>query len=53
MSHMIPKLRLIFLILAFLLFLLTSFGVSHPRCQLGWLGMAFLTLAIWFPYESF
>lgn len=44
---MATTLHLVFLILAFLLFVLTAVGVSHPRCNLGWLGLAFLTLALW------
>lgn len=39
--------HLIFLVLAFLLFVLAGLGIAHPRYQLGWLGLAFLTLALW------
>lgn len=47
-------LHLIFLVLAFVLFLLAGLGVLTPvqpppqsRWNLGWLGLAFLTLALW------
>jgi len=44
---MTAPIHLIFLILAFLLFLLAGFGVSYGRLNLGWLGLASLTLALW------
>lgn len=45
---MTSPLNLIFLVLAFVLFLGAGFNlVSHPRINLGWLGLAFLTLALW------
>ena len=44
---MATPLHLIFLVLAFLLFVLAGVGVVHPRVNLGWLGLAFLTLAVW------
>lgn len=37
---------LILLVLAFVLFLLAGFNVTHPRCNLGWLGAACATLAL-------
>ena len=40
-------LHLIFLVLAFLLFILSGVGVTYGRLQFGWLGLAFLTLAEW------
>jgi hypothetical protein len=39
--------HLIFLVLAFVLFLLAALNVSYPRVSFGWLGLAFLTLAVW------
>jgi hypothetical protein len=39
--------QLIFLVLAFLLFLAKGFGVSYGRADFGWLGLASLTLALW------
>jgi len=42
-----PYLHLVFLVLAFVLFLLRSAGIAHPRIELGWLGLAFLTLGEW------
>lgn len=42
--------RLVLLILATVLFLLASFGVQPPRVQLGWLGLACLSLSFWFPH---
>jgi hypothetical protein len=44
---MTAPLRLIFLVLAFVLFVLAGIGVAHPRWNFGWLGLAFLTLALW------
>jgi hypothetical protein len=44
--------RIIFLALAFVLFVLSGLNVGHPRVSLGWLGLAFLTLALWFPEVS-
>ena len=44
MSH----LNLIFLVLALVLFLLAAFNVSYPRVSFGWLGLACLTIAVWF-----
>jgi hypothetical protein len=38
---------LLFLIFAFVLFVLAGINVSTPRLSLGWLGMACLTVAIW------
>jgi hypothetical protein len=37
---MVPSLHLILLVLAFLLVLIRSFGVTAPRVDLGWLGLA-------------
>jgi hypothetical protein len=39
--------QLIFLVLAFLLFLAKGLGVSYGRFDFGWLGAASLTLALW------
>jgi hypothetical protein len=45
---MIPQqLQLVFLVFAFVLFALAGVNVGHPRVSLGWLGLAFLTLALW------
>lgn len=35
----------IFLIIALICFILAAFGVSVPRTNLGWLGLAFVTLS--------
>lgn len=41
--------HVIFLILAFVLFLIAAAGYPpSPRINLGWLGLAFLALALWF-----
>ena len=40
---------LAFLIVALILFLLASAGVAHPRANLGWLGLAFLTASMLWP----
>jgi hypothetical protein len=40
-------LHLIFLVLALVSFFLKGVGVGHPKADLGWLGLAFLTLALW------
>lgn len=41
--------HMIFLVLAFVLFLIAAIGYpASPRVNLGWLGLAFLTLAFWF-----
>lgn len=45
---MASPVHLILLVLAFVLFLVSAFNVSLPRVNLGWLGLAFLTLALWF-----
>jgi hypothetical protein len=42
-----PYLHSILIVLAFLLFLLKGVGVGHPRIDLGWIGLACLTFAIW------
>lgn len=39
--------HLILLVLAFVLFLLRALGIAAPRTDLGWLGLACLTLAEW------
>jgi len=44
---MTAPLRQIFFVLAFVLFVLAGIGVVHPRYNLGFLGLAFLTLALW------
>ena len=44
---MTAPIHLIFLVLAFVLFILAGVGVKHVRFDLGWLGLAFLTLALW------
>jgi hypothetical protein len=40
--------HLILLAFAFVLFVIAGLGISHPRIAFGWLGLAFLTLALWF-----
>lgn len=40
--------NLIFLVLAFVLFLLAGLNIpTPPRLNLGWLGLACLTLGLW------
>lgn len=41
--------KLIFLVFALVLFILAGLNVAHPRLNLGWLGLACLTLALWLP----
>jgi hypothetical protein len=42
------NLHLIFLVFAFVLFVLAGCGVPNPpRVGLGWFGLAALTLALW------
>jgi hypothetical protein len=41
--------RLVFLILAFLLFLGAGLGVTYRNFSLGWLGLAALTIGVWLP----
>lgn len=41
-----PILNLILMILAFVLLLLAAGGISHPRLNLAYLGLAFWALAI-------
>ena len=43
---MIPW-RLIFLVFAFVLFVMAGLNISHPKANFGWLGLALLTLALW------
>ena len=38
-------LSMILLVVALICFILAAFGVPVPRAQLGWLGLAFVTLA--------
>jgi hypothetical protein len=40
-------LRITMLGLAFIFFLLAGFNVPQPRVNLGWLGLAALTVAAW------
>jgi len=40
-------LHLILLAFAFVLFVLAGFKMGEPRWKLGWVGLAFLTLALW------
>jgi hypothetical protein len=42
-----PGLHLILLVFAFVLFVLAGCKVTPPRADLGWLGLAALTLALW------
>lgn len=42
-----PTVHLILLVFAFVLFVLASLNISYPKVHLGWLGLAFLTLALW------
>ncbi len=37
----------ILLVFAFVFFVLAAFEVNFPHVTLGWLGMAFLTAALW------
>ena len=41
-------LHLVLLAFAVVLFLLAGCNVSHPKVSLGWLGLALLTIALWF-----
>jgi hypothetical protein len=41
--------HLIMLVFAFVFFVLAALNIGPPRLSLGWLGMAFLTLALWLP----
>jgi hypothetical protein len=43
----VSTIHLILLVFAFVLFVLAGLRVSHLRVDLGWLGLAFLTLALW------
>jgi hypothetical protein len=43
------SISLLFLIIAFILFLLAAMGIAVPRVSLGWLGAAFATLAFLLP----
>jgi hypothetical protein len=37
----------VFLGLAIAFFLIAGFGVSHPKVNFGWLGLAFFAVAFW------
>jgi hypothetical protein len=39
--------HLVFLVFAFVFFVIAALGISHPRLSFGWMGLAFLTLALW------
>jgi hypothetical protein len=41
--------HLIMLVFAFVFFALAAFNIGPPRVNLGWLGLALLTLALWLP----
>jgi hypothetical protein len=41
--------HLICLVFAFVFFVLAALNIGPPRLSLGWLGLAFLTLALWLP----
>jgi hypothetical protein len=43
---MFPVLNLILLVFAFVCLCLASFGVNFPKCQIGWLGLAFWVLSV-------
>jgi hypothetical protein len=45
--NMSLTLHLIFLVFAFVLFVLAGLGIEHPRANFGWIGLAFLTAALW------
>jgi hypothetical protein len=40
-------LRLVLLVFAFVFLVLEAFSVIVPRVKLGWLGLAFLVIALW------
>ena len=42
-------LRMVLLIFAFVLFLVAAAGISYPKVNFGWLGLAFLTAAEFVP----
>ena len=46
---MASSLRLVLLVFAFVLFILAGLNIppAPPRVQLGWLGLALLTAAVW------
>lgn len=44
------NLEILFLVFAFVLFCLASYGVPTGRWQLGWAGAAFATLAVLWPH---
>jgi hypothetical protein len=44
---MVTSIRTILIVLAFLLFIFSAFGVKHNRIEFGWLGLAILTAALW------
>jgi hypothetical protein len=44
---MMTTLHLVLLAFAFVLFVLAGLNVGHPRFNLGWLGLACLTLSMW------
>lgn len=44
---MASSLRLVLLVFAFVLFVLAGLNVPATRVQLGWLGLALLTAALW------
>ena len=39
--------HLILLVFALVFFILAGLDVSYPRVSFGWLGLAFLTVALW------
>lgn len=39
--------HLIFLVLAFVFFLLGAANITHPRVNFGWLGLACFAVATW------
>jgi hypothetical protein len=43
-----PTVHLILLAFAFVLFMLAGFNIAHPKLEFGWLGLALLTIALWF-----
>jgi hypothetical protein len=43
----VTTVHLILLAFAFVLFVLAGLGIAHLRLQFGWLGLAFLTAALW------
>jgi hypothetical protein len=39
--------HIILIAFAFVFFIVAALNIGHPRVSFGWLGLAFLTLALW------